>query len=62
MTFLKFTESKSKECIVVNTDNIVAVFVATESDLKGTTVINLINGMVAVEEDFLTVAGQLSAV
>ena len=60
--FLKFTESKSKEVIVINSDNIVAVFVATESDLKGKTVLNLINGMVAVEEDILTVIGQLAAV
>ena len=60
--FLKLTESKSKELIVINTDQIVAVFVATESDLKGTTVINLVNGMVAVEEDLLTVVGQLAAV
>ena len=62
MTFLKLTEVKSQDCVVINTDNIVAVFVATESDLKGKTVINLINGMVAVEEDFLTVIGQLAAV
>lgn len=60
--FLKFTETKSKDTVVVNTDNIVAVFVATESDLKGKTVINLINGMLAVEEDLLTVMGQLAAV
>jgi len=60
--FLKFTEAKSKEVIAVNTVNIVAVFVATESDLKGKTVLNLTNGMVAVEEDILTVLGQLAAV
>lgn len=60
--FLKFTESKTKEVILINTDNIVAVFVATESDLKGLTVLNLLNGMVAVEEDIVTVMGQLAAV
>ena len=60
--FLKFTETKSQETIVVNTDNIVAVFTATESDLKGKTVLNLTNGMVAVEESFVTVIVQLAAV
>jgi hypothetical protein len=60
--FLKFTETKSQDTIVVNTDNIVAVFTATESDLKGKTVINLTNGMVAVEESFVSVIGQLAAI
>lgn len=58
----KFTESKSNQVIGINTDHIVAVFEATEGDFKGKTVLNLINGAVAVEENLVTVLGQLAAV
>jgi hypothetical protein len=60
--FLKFTESKSQDVVAVNTDHIVAVFTATEGEIAGKTVINLLGGMIAVEEDLLTVLGQLAAV
>ena len=60
--FLKFTETKTKDTIAVNSDHIVATFVATEGDLKDKTILNLVNGMVAVEESLVTVLGQLAAV
>jgi|APCry1669189534_1035231.scaffolds.fasta_scaffold47342_2 hypothetical protein len=60
--FLKFIEVKTKDTIAVNSDHVVAAFVATEGDLQGKTIINLINGMVAVEESLVTVLGQLAAV
>jgi hypothetical protein len=59
---LKFTESKSNQVIGINTEHIVAVFEATEGDFKGKTVLNLLNGSVAVEESLVTVFGQLAAV
>ena len=59
---IKFTESKSNTLIGINTDNIVAVFEAFEGEFKGKTVLNLIGGSVIVEEDLLTVLGQLAAV
>lgn len=60
--FVKFTETKTKDCIAINTDQIVAVFTATEGDLEGKTIINLMNGMVAVEESLVSVLGTLAAV
>lgn len=59
---IKFTESKSNAVIGINSDHVVAVFEATEGDFKGKTVLNLLNGAVAIEEDLLTVLGQLAAV
>jgi hypothetical protein len=58
----KFTECKSNQVIGINSEFIVAVFEATEGDFKGKTVLNLINGAVAIEEDLVTVFGQLAAV
>jgi hypothetical protein len=60
--FVKFTETKSNTVILLNTDNIVAVFEAAEGDLQGKTVINVVNGAVVVEESLITVMGQLAAV
>ena len=59
---LKFTESKSNQVIGINTKHIVAVFEASEGDFKGKTVLNLINGAVAIEESLVDVMGQLAAV
>lgn len=60
--FVKFTEIKSNTVILLNTDNIVAVFEAAEGDLQGKTVINVVNGAVVVEESLITVMGQLAAI
>jgi hypothetical protein len=60
--FLKYTEVKSQTVIALNRDQIVAVFESLDGEFKGKTVLNLVNGSVAVEEDILTVLGQLSAV
>ena len=60
--FLKFTESKSNQVIGINSEHIVAAFEATEGDFKGKTVLNLLNGSVAIEESLVTVFGQLAAV
>ena len=59
---LKFTECKSNQVIGINADHIVAVFEASEGEFKNKTVLNLVNGAVAIEEDLLTVLGQLAAV
>lgn len=59
---LKFTESKSNQVIGINSEYVVAVFEASEGDFKGKTVLNLVNGAVAIEEDLVTVLGQLAAV
>ena len=59
---VKFTESKSNQVIGINTDHIVAVFEASEGDFKGKTVLNLLNGAVAIEEDLLNTLGTLQAV
>lgn len=59
---LKFTESKSNQVIGINAEHIVAVFEASEGDFKGKTVLNLVNGAVAIEESLIDVLGQLAAV
>ena len=59
---LKFTESKSNQVIGINSEHIVAIFEATEGDFKGKTVLNLLNGSVAIDESLVTVFGQLAAV
>lgn len=59
---LKFTESKSNTVIGINAKYIVAVFEANDGEFKGKTVLNLVNGSVAVEEDLVLVLGQLAAV
>lgn len=60
--FLKFTETKSNTVIVINVKHIVAAFESAEGDFKGKTIINLVNGAVAVEESLVNVMGQLAAV
>lgn len=58
---IKFTESKSNQVIGINSDHIVAVFEASEGEFKGKTVLNLVNGAVAIEEN-LAAALSLAAV
>jgi len=58
----KFTETKSQTVIAINPDHVVAVFeTMEEGDFRGKTILNLINGAVAVDEDLLTVMGILEA-
>lgn len=59
---VKFTESKSNQVIGINPEMIVAVFEATEGEFEGKTILNLINGAVAVEDSLVNVLGQLAAV
>lgn len=58
---LVFTEAISGESIAVNPKQVVAVFTATEGDQKGKTVISIINGNIAVQEDYLETVGRLTA-
>lgn len=60
--FLKFTETKSNTVIAINTKQIVAVFESADGEFRGKTIINLVNGAVAVEESLIDVMGQLAAV
>lgn len=59
---IKFTESKSNQVIGINSEHIVAVFEASEGDFQGKTILNLLNGSVAIEEGLLDVLGTLAAV
>ena len=58
---LYFTEVISGSSIAINPKHVVAVFTATEGEQKGKTVISIINGNIAVAEDFLETVGRLSA-
>ena len=58
----KFTETKSQTVIAINPDHVVAVFqTIEEGEFNGKTILNLVNGAVAVNEDLLTVMGILEA-
>jgi hypothetical protein len=58
----KFTETKSQSVIAINPRHIVAVFENMEpGDFRGKTILNLVNGAVAIDEDLLTVMGILEA-
>jgi hypothetical protein len=59
---LHFTESISKSSIAINPKHVVAVFTATEGEQKGKTVISIVNGNIAVEENYLETVGRLNAV
>jgi hypothetical protein len=53
------TDAKSKQKIAINPKHVVAVFVASESEFVGKTVVGLINGQVVVDETDIEVVGQL---
>ena len=48
---LTFTDAVSQNTIAINPKFVVGVFVAAEGELKGKTVISLINGSVVVNEE-----------
>ena len=56
---LWFTECKSGDRVSVNPEYIVAVFIAREGEMDGKTIINLINGQIAVEESPVLIVGQI---
>jgi hypothetical protein len=58
---LYFTEVGTKNSLAINPEYVVLVFQKIEDDEK-LTVINMINGNVAVEEDYLETVGRLNAV
>lgn len=58
---LVFTEAISNTSIAINPKHVVAVFSATEGEQKGKTVISIVNGNIAVQEDYLETVGRLTA-
>jgi hypothetical protein len=58
---LYFTELGTKNSLAINPEYVVLVFQKIEDDNK-TTLINMINGNVAVEEDYLETVGRINAV
>jgi hypothetical protein len=58
---LYFTEVGTKNSLAINPEYVVLVFQKIEDDEK-LTVINMINGNVAVEEDYLETVGRLNDV
>ena len=59
---LHFTEAISKSSIAINPKHVVAVFTATEGEQKGKTILSIVNGNIAVEENYLETVGRLNAV
>ena len=55
MALVWFTDKVSTKKVAVNPEYVVAVFVAAEGELEGTTIISLINGTIPVAESDLEV-------
>jgi len=58
---LYFTEHKTGNSLAINPEHVVVVFEKVEEDEKFT-VINVLNGNVAVEENYLETVGRLNAI
>ena len=58
---LYFTEHETGNSLAINTEQVVVVFEKVEEDKKFT-VINVLNGNVAVEENYLETVGRLNAI
>ena len=54
-----FSDTVTKQQIAINPTYVVAVFSASEGDMKGKTVIGLTNGNVVVDESQIDVVGVL---
>ena len=55
MALVWFTDKVSTKKVAVNPKYVVAVFVAAEGEMEGTTIISLINGTIPVAESDLDV-------
>lgn len=55
MKIVWFTDKMTSKKVAVNPEHVVAVFVASEGDLDGTTIISLVNGTIPVQESDLEV-------
>ena len=55
MALVWFTDKVSTKKVAVNPKYVVAVFVAAEGEMEGTTIISLINGTIPVAESDLEV-------
>ena len=54
-----FTDAVTKNKFAVNPDYVVGVFIASDEEHKGKTVLNLLNGSFLVDETQLEAVGQL---
>jgi hypothetical protein len=57
---INFTDAVSNQSIALNFDNIVCVFTVQEEGVEKT-IINMINGNLAVKENYLEVVGRINA-
>ena len=55
MALVWFTDKVSTKKVAINPKYVVAVFVAAEGEMEGTTIISLINGTIPVAESDLEV-------
>jgi hypothetical protein len=58
---LYFTDAITNQAIAINPTYITAVFVAADGDMKGKTVIGLVNGSVVVTESQVEAVGSIQA-
>lgn len=55
MSIVWLTEKNNNAKIAVNPEHVVAVFVASEGEMQGTTIVSLVNGTIPVAETDLEV-------
>ena len=61
MALVWFTDKVSTKKVAINPKYVVAVFVAAEGEMEGTTIISLINGTIPVAESDLEVVTAIGA-
>lgn len=60
MALVWFTDKVTEKKVAINPEFVVAVFVAAEGDLAGSTIISLINGTIPVAETDLEVVSAVN--
>lgn len=58
---LKFTDATNGNPIAINPDHVVVLFTSLDDTGANRTVLNMLNGNVAVSEDYITVLAALGA-
>ena len=62
MSLVWFTDKVTQQKVAINPEYVVAVFTASEGELKDTTIISLVNGTIPVVETDIEVVASVSGV
>jgi len=56
---VQFIDAASKKAVAVNPDHVASVFLGKNEEGEEKTVVNLLNGNVVVDDDYLEVVGRI---